>query len=362
MGKDTIGDSHLRRGGSAAPFAASSESGRAERPKGSSVVAKTHKPWAVKPLKVVSSLMIVAALASAPALAGAVRGQGVSPGTSAQVAAAVAAAPSITSIPGNVTPTLADAERDTASKSTPSLGKCQSDPTTKSPCLYGDTRGTKTMVLWGDSHAYMWFPAVNAIAKRHKWKLVMLFDYGCPVADISVWNTITNGPYTSCNTFRQNVIAAINELKPALLIVSEEYAAEDSNQKPIKTTRWTSALKKTLGSIGSRVKKVLIGDTIDLAPVTSGTTPLTCLASYPNDVQTCSTSESNATYAAERNSEMAAASAERAGYINVIPWSCSDVCTAIIGNMIVYYSQGHFTATYDTYLTNVLYQSLQPLM
>jgi hypothetical protein len=143
--------------------------------------------------------------------------------------------------------------------------------------------------------------------------------------------------------------------------MSEEYAAEGSNQQPIATSRWTSALKNTLRSIDSHIKKVLIGDTIDLAPPMGGATPLTCLAAHPNDVQACSTSEGNPAYAAERKSEMTAASAEKAKYVDVIPWSCSDVCTAIIGSVIVYYSEGHFTATYDAYLTTVLNQALQPL-
>lgn len=314
------------------------------------------------PRATIPTLTLTAALALGATMAGAVYGSGGSPGTPSQVAALVAAAPSITSIPSNVTPSLANASTDTAGKGTPSLGKCQGDPTTKAPCLYGDTSGSKTMVLWGDSHAYMWFPAVNAIAKQQHWKLVILFDYGCPVADVAVWNTITDSEYTSCNTFRQGAIVAINKLKPSLLLVTEEFAAEGSNQKPISVSRWTTALKKTLGSIAPSIKKVLIGDTIDLAPAGGGANPVTCLAANTDNVQACSTSESNSAYTAQRKGEMTAAKAEHTTYVNVIPWSCSTVCTAIIGKMIVYYAEGHFTATYSKYLSTVLYQALKPSM
>ena len=46
----------------------------------------------------------------------------------------------------------------------------------------------------------------------------------------------------------------------------------------------------------------------------------------------------------------------------MIPWTCSAVCTAVIGNMIVYYSGGHLTTTYVSYLTGVLGTSLKTLM
>lgn len=306
-------------------------------------------------------LAAAAVLALGASVVGAVYGSDVSPGTPSQVAALVAAAPSITSIPSNVTPSLADAANDTASKSTPSLGKCQGDPTTSAPCLYGDTGGTKTMLLWGDSHAFMWFPAVNAIAKEQHWKLVILFQYGCPVADVSVWNSLTDSPYTGCNTYRQSAIDAINKLKPSLVMVTEAFQGEGSNQKPISLSRWTSGLKKTLGSLAPGIKKVVIGDTINLSS-TNGASPETCLAANSDNVQACSTSADNAADTAERKSEMTAAKDEHATYVNVVPWSCSTVCTAIVGKMIVYYAEGHFTATYAKFLSTVLYLAIKPSM
>ena len=37
-----------------------------------------------------------------------------------------------------------------------------------------------TVVLFGDSHAMQWFPALNGLAKEHDWRLVGLTKAACP--------------------------------------------------------------------------------------------------------------------------------------------------------------------------------------
>ena len=52
-------------------------------------------------------------------------------------------------------------------------------------CVYGDKHGARTMVLFGDSHAAQWFPALERIAQEKKWRLISLTKSACP----SVWAT-----------------------------------------------------------------------------------------------------------------------------------------------------------------------------
>ena len=52
------------------------------------------------------------------------------------------------------------------------------------PCVFGDTAGATTVVLFGDSHAAQWFPALDDIATRHHWRLLVLTKKGCPTAEI----------------------------------------------------------------------------------------------------------------------------------------------------------------------------------
>src|SRR3954452_23671293 len=60
---------------------------------------------------------------------------------------------------------------------------------TKSPpCVYGDPRSSTTVVLFGDSHALHFFPALRRVAERRDWRFVSLTKSGCPPAEVDVYH------------------------------------------------------------------------------------------------------------------------------------------------------------------------------
>ncbi len=281
----------------------------------------------------------------------------ITPGTPKQVAALVAAAPSIATLPKGLIPPVAQASNDDPLSEYPSLAPCITGSTSEPACVFGDPKGSHTIVLFGDSHAYMWFPALDLIAKAAKWKLVALLNFGCPVADISVWDIVTNAPDTQCTSFRSHMITRIDALHPRLVVMSESFYVLNANDQTITDPEWTAALESSLTSLhATGMKKVLIGDTFLLPE------PVACLSAYPTAVQTCSKPESNTTYTAQRAAEQKAAAAKKVVYVNEIPWTCSATCTAVIGDYVVYNSAGHLTATYATYLSGVLKLALKSSM
>ena len=297
------------------------------------------------------------------------------PGSASQVAADAASSLSITTLPSNLSPSLANASKDLATVGTPSLAKCNTTGVTLNPakCVFGDKTGSKTMVLWGDSHAFMWFPAVNAVAIKEHWKLVALLQYACPPADVSVWNPVDKAPYPSCNVFRKNMIAAINKLNPSLVIISEMFVSQAANAggafNTISPAQWQAGLETTLKSLhSSRMHKVLIGNTV-YTHSQSDAIPPQCLAANVSAIQKCTITDST-TLQAQRAAESTAAKAEKTSYVNVLPWLCSSKtklasCSAIIGDAsggyrVVYYSTGHITETYDLWLSTVLGTALKP--
>lgn len=310
------------------------------------------RPWAKRASLCALSCLVAATLAAQAAVAS------TAPGTAKQVAALVAAAPSITKLPANVTPPLASASSDEPSTKYPATKQCELGIPQMPKCLFGDTHGSRTMVLFGDSHAYMWFPALDAIAKAARWKLVLLVALGCPVADLAVWNVVTNQPNAGCPAFRAAMVTRIDKLNPSLVVMSEAFYALNASDQPITDAQFTAALKTTFKQLHSRaMKKVLLGDTFLL-----GAFPDQCLAAFLTSIQKCSKQEVNATFTAQRASSQAAATSSNVPYVNVIPWTCSAVCTTVIGNMIVYYSGGHLSTTYVTYLSGVLRTALKHSM
>lgn len=314
--------------------------------------------------------VVVLLVATQGALVGAVRARNVA--SASVVAADVRASLSITTLPTMLTPSVANAPNDTALVDTPSLSNCNVAGVgfVVSKCAFGDTSSKRTMFLWGDSHAFMWFPALNAVAKTAHWKLVALMKPGCPPADLTVWNTLTHTSYASCNTFRTKVIAAINKLKPQLVVVTESFTsyAGSGHGAPNTITlgQWRSALEKTLKLVHAQ-KKAVLGSTVLDGPLS----PVQCLAANPTAVQNCTVSDTSQ-QKAQRSTEAAAARAEKAAYVNTLPWLCStavtpEACSPVIGDptngyMIAYYAAGHLTETYDLFLQGVLGTALKPSM
>ena len=81
------------------------------------------------------------------------------------------------------------------------------------PCVYGVKRSDTTVVLFGDSHALQYFPALEKLARANRWRLVGLTRGGCLVADVSVGK--------HCEAWRENTLRRIErEEHPDLIVTS----------------------------------------------------------------------------------------------------------------------------------------------
>ena len=107
------------------------------------------------------------------------------PATTADVLAAIKAAQTLKSVPTSLRRRLA--QKDDAGPRT--FFECTSvnNPSHANPfgnCAYGDPKGTKLMVIYGDSRAAMWGATLEGVAKRLGWKLKVFGLGGCPVPNL----------------------------------------------------------------------------------------------------------------------------------------------------------------------------------
>lgn len=280
------------------------------------------------------------------------------PGTAAEVAKLVADSHMIKTLPSNLVPSLADASSDTPEVIYPwTLYGCSS----VTQCVFGDTGSSETIVLFGDSHAAMWLPALIPVATKDRYRIVLLFTLGCPAADVTIWAAETNSDDTACNTARSNDITLINKVKPALiLLASRTSRAKSARTKFFTNAQWEAGLVKTITLLKpSGAKVAVIGDISGF-----NADPSTCLASSPSDVQHCSVSNPNPikNNRGHQAAEKAAASKMKATYINTLPWLCTGTCSPVIGNMLAYSDSWHMSATYSTYLSTVFGVALKNLL
>jgi peptidoglycan/LPS O-acetylase OafA/YrhL len=265
-------------------------------------------------------------------------------------------------VPADLVPSLAGALNDLPVTYADGCHLDQSS-TVPGPCVYGDPASPTTVVLFGDSHAAQWFPALQRLATKHDWRLVSLTKSGCTAAKVTVWDSIDKRPYTECDTWRQNALARIAAEKPELVIVSSSRAFQVMvNGQPDTAADhpdlWTAGLRKTLATLHqSAANVVLIGDT-----PRSTADPPSCLSQHLSDATACAVSYADAVDAVQVALQAHAASATGTDFIDPTPWVCStDPCPAVFGRFLVYRDQGHLTATYARGLANELYAALPPI-
>jgi hypothetical protein len=271
----------------------------------------------------------------------------------ADVLAAVRKAPAIRAVPAGLTPPVATAGQDPGFDN----DRCEAGPEADrvDACVFGDPASSTKVVLYGDSHAGMWLPALAEIARRRHWQLRLFGKPACPVAHLRVWNQQQGRPFAECDRFRAYAESQILAERPGLVLVtSESYAQKADPGVPITQDGWQAGLTRTLGTLrrsGARV--VVIGDT----PVLAESAP-DCVAAHPQNVAACGTTRAAATERVWNAADQAAARETGSAYVSVLPWLCTAVCTPVIGNVLVYRNRFHLTATYARLLNGVLESAL----
>jgi len=117
-------------------------------------------------------------------------------------------------------------------------------------CEFGTIDGSGTIVLFGDSHAAQWFPALESVATAKQWELISLTKSGCPSADIVPLDAKLGRPYRECAVWRKGALARIEQFHPSLVIVANTGLYIDGigrhDVTDVTMDLWTAALRRTL--------------------------------------------------------------------------------------------------------------------
>ncbi len=271
-----------------------------------------------------------------------------------KLAAELRAAPQITQIPANLLPPLAETRSNwpgPPKECSPTFGA-----TSEPACVYGDVHASHTLVLYGDSHAWMWFAAMNLIGLVAHWQVVVLGKGDCPAADLAFVNPggwgSPGGRFTACDSFHQFAMTRIAQIHPDLVVVSQnpDFGPRFQRYSP---TVWQEGLTRAIHALPVRPDQIVVVGNIPQFP---GAGP-DCLNLHRNDVQACS--GTNSSYVVSHNeAEKRAAVATGASYVDTTPWFCSTICTDIVGQFQPYWDGFHVTADYSIAVSRMLADSL----
>lgn len=118
-------------------------------------------------------------------------------------------------------------------------------------CVFGDRASPDTIVLFGDSHAASWFPAVERVADQKGWRLATFLKAACPPADVSFVVPALQREYSECATWRAAAINRIIELRPRAVILTSSFAYA------VRLEAWREGLDRTFAAFDAAGVRVL---------------------------------------------------------------------------------------------------------
>lgn len=237
---------------------------------------------------------------------------------------------SVEQVPANIDPPLFDAQ---AQEPEVYSNGCHLPVEVLEPrdCVYGDPNSTTRIVLFGDSHAAQWFPAIRELADENAWRLDVITKSGCPTALISQDNELRDG---RCDGWRENVVEWVQREKPDLVIMAARAYSY------LRGDNWEEGLTDTVEKMRPSVGQILLlGDTPDQRPIVPD-----CLAENLSSVTECLTSRADGVNTGVLDAERSVAAAFNAHFEPTTDWVCTlDGCPVVVGNLLMYRDDNHLT-------------------
>ena len=218
-------------------------------------------------------------------------------------------------------------------------------------CDLGDPAGATTIALVGDSHAAQWAPALEQIARARSWRLVPFTKDSCIFEDTRIVSIHLEREYTECERWRVNVVAAIRQLHPDLVVVTSSRWVHPVEDRATDPARQAADMARLIASFDAPA--MIIADT----PLMSQDVPA-CLSRRDATAAGCGTPRD---YALTRHLARDGRAADLLGATLVDPalWLCDESdCPAVIDDTIVYRDDHHLTATMARRLAPLLAPAL----
>ncbi len=249
-------------------------------------------------------------------------------------------------VPANLRPGLTEARSDLPQIDTSTCGEPVEKPGAgQHTCIYGSNQeSAPTMVLFGDSHAQQWIPALRAIVDERGWRLVVITGSGC-------------GPWVglhierrgeACDAWRKWALQTLASSDADVVVASGWYGYSTDEGEPTSDSRFANGVADIAGATPTGARLVWIGDTPEWT-----SDPVSCLSEHAYAAQLCATSVGRAH---ARIGAVVRASVENHGgsWVSFTDYLCTAKCPALIDDVLVYRDDDHLTATFAAELRRPL--------
>jgi len=207
-------------------------------------------------------------------------------------------------------------------------------------CTYGSLGAAKKIVLFGDSHAAQWFPALEKLGRERKFELISLTKSACPGAAVKKVDT---GEYknSDCNAWRAYAFNRIRDIRPDAVIVSGFQHFEFPREFSSRKVWWQEGQSRTLKKLsGSSPHLIYISDT----PKPDRNIP-NCLAG--GKLSRCN--------GATKSEAIFIPGFTR---LNPTSWLCNRECPGVISGVVAYRDASHISVDMSLALSSKLAEAL----
>jgi len=207
-------------------------------------------------------------------------------------------------------------------------------------CEFGKLDSNKTVVLYGDSHAVQWFPALKKLADEKGFKLISLTKSACPSIDV-VRESVGAFKMSNCASWRKSSIERIATAKPDLIILSSfEHFVPQGDPRKVKQW-WDAGSKRTYQTLQPLAPKIIyLLDT----PLPKRNIP-DCLASTSADKCLA-------------DSTLGLPQTAAFEIVDPTKWLCQLQCPGIVRGNVAYRDASHISVATSLELADSLWQAL----
>jgi peptidoglycan/LPS O-acetylase OafA/YrhL len=234
--------------------------------------------------------------------------------------------------------------------------------TNSNKCLYGDPKGKHTLILFGDSHAMQYFPALDELAEKHHWRLITLTKAECTPGEVEIRSMVADREYSQCDEWREETLRRIEQGNPKTAVV---VMSGDTDYTPYgvdgeELSGKAGAARLEAGYLASLrrihhagLRTVVIKDT----PASASNVP-SCVSEDLNHLSSCAFAMVHD--GTKDFDSRAARAAPDTDLIDINSQICPDgLCRAVIGNALVYRDKSHLTATFARTLAPAIDRGLR---
>jgi SGNH domain (fused to AT3 domains) len=290
----------------------------------------SHQPrHAARAALLALAILTLAPVVTAPYASGAVASNPL-----AVLAQAVADGEQNDPLPATTAPTVAHAFHDHVN-----LGRCSAFRRLRSAiCNYGDPNGTKTVVVFGNSHSAMWVPALAVAARADHWKLYPVVKESC---GYDTYTDVVPGlnAANQCSSWYGWAKTIIAGLHPNVIVMGSY----------TKTTYWALGERIAIAQLRPLAKRFVLLSDSPWIPA-----PSECFL-YLNATQgTCLRQESPRRIAAQVKTH-AIANVMHVQYLDITPLLCDErQCPSVIDGIIPTADGSHVTPQYSAFVAPAL--------